>query len=48
MKELQGHGGEITDLKFSPTNPFLLASSSIDKTISLWDCIKPQQVCIIG
>lgn len=36
--ELIGHTGEITSLKFHPTNPFILASSSTDKTVRLWNC----------
>ncbi|WP_372370872.1 protein kinase [Candidatus Uabimicrobium sp. HlEnr_7] len=35
-KELQGHRGFITDLAFSPDNK-ILASSSYDKTIRLWN-----------
>ncbi|CDW71691.1 wd domain-containing protein [Stylonychia lemnae] len=48
IKELSGHGGEVTDLKFNKLDPFLLASCSTDKTIRLWDCFQMQQLCVIG
>ena len=34
---LSGHGNDITDLKFSPTNEWLLLSASKDDSIRLWN-----------
>mmetsp|Transcript_39246 Transcript_39246/g.94463 ORF Transcript_39246/g.94463 Transcript_39246/m.94463 type:complete len:528 (+) Transcript_39246:248-1831(+) len=34
---LSGHGNDITDLKFSPANEWLLLSSSKDETVRLWN-----------
>ena len=34
---LSGHGDEIYDLKFSPTNPWLLVSASKDESLRLWN-----------
>lgn len=34
---IRGHKGIVTDLKFSPFNPYLLASSSEDGTVKLWN-----------
>lgn len=34
---LSGHGNDITDLKFSPTNEFLLLSASKDESIRVWN-----------
>ena len=34
---LSGHGNDITDLKFSPANEWLLLSASKDETIRLWN-----------
>ena len=34
---IYGHKGIVTDLKFSPINPYLLASSSEDGTVKLWN-----------
>jgi WD40 repeat protein len=34
---LSGHGNDITDLKFSPTNEYYLLSSSKDESIRLWN-----------
>lgn len=34
---LSGHGNDITDLKTSPTDEWLLLSSSKDESIRLWD-----------
>lgn len=48
LGELQGHGGEITDVKFNPRVSWLLASSSSDKSIRLWNAQKRQQLSVIG
>ena len=34
---LYGHGNDVTDLKFSPMNEFLLLSASKDESIRLWN-----------
>lgn len=34
---LSGHGNDIYDLKFSPTDEWLLASASTDESIRLWN-----------
>lgn len=34
---LKGHKDSVEDLQFSPTQDFVLASCSVDKTIKLWD-----------
>lgn len=39
LKILRGHGGEILSLKFHPHNPHILASSSADKTIRIWNVL---------
>ena len=36
-KILEGHGGEISALAFSPHNPNILASGSWDNTVRIWD-----------
>jgi WD40 repeat protein len=38
---LSGHGNDITDLKFSPTNEYYLLSSSKDESIRLWNISSP-------
>ncbi|KAH8919513.1 WD40 repeat-like protein [Atractiella rhizophila] len=38
---LGGHGGEVMDLKFSPSHPHLLASCGFDNQILLWDISIP-------
>lgn len=37
---LSGHEGPVSDLAFSPTGTGLLASTSWDKTVKLWECFK--------
>lgn len=34
---IYGHKGPVTDIKFSPMNPLLLATSSEDGTVKLWN-----------
>lgn len=41
LQSLRGHHGSISSICFSPTNSNLLASSSTDSTINLWDKSKP-------
>jgi len=43
---LSGHGNDITDLKFSPTNEWLLLSSSKDESIRLWNVYKGVNVAV--
>src|SRR5687768_2327243 len=37
VRTLEGHGGSVMALSFSPREGAVLASSSRDKTIRLWD-----------
>ena len=37
LMTLSGHGNEIYDLKFSPTNEWLLLSASKDESVRLWN-----------
>ncbi|KAG8228957.1 hypothetical protein J437_LFUL007708 [Ladona fulva] len=37
QRSCYGHDKSITGLRFSPKNPFLFYSSSLDATIKLWD-----------
>eukprot|EP00956_Cyclotella_meneghiniana_P002243 scaffold2530_cov87-Cyclotella_meneghiniana.AAC.9 len=43
---LSGHGDEITDLQFSPTNEWLLLSASYDESIRLWNLQRGTNVAI--
>ncbi|KAL7536498.1 hypothetical protein ACHAXR_007203 [Thalassiosira sp. AJA248-18] len=43
---LSGHGNDITDLKFSPTNEWLLLSSSKDDSIRLWNLQRGVNVAV--
>ncbi|KAK3263538.1 hypothetical protein CYMTET_27663 [Cymbomonas tetramitiformis] len=38
VSSLEGHQMRITDLRFSPAQEPLLASSSCDKTVRIWNC----------
>ena len=33
----EAHAGDVNSLEFHPTNEFLVASGSADKTVKLWD-----------
>ena len=43
---LSGHGNDITDLKFSPANEWLLLSASKDETIRLWNLQRGVNVAV--
>jgi hypothetical protein len=43
---LSGHGNDITDLKFSPTNDWLLLSSSKDESVRLWNVLRGVNVAV--
>lgn len=43
---LSGHGNDITDLKFSPTNEWLLLSSSKDESVRLWNLQRGVNVAV--
>mmetsp|Transcript_8608 Transcript_8608/g.18385 ORF Transcript_8608/g.18385 Transcript_8608/m.18385 type:complete len:571 (+) Transcript_8608:55-1767(+) len=43
---LAGHGDEITDMKFSPTNEWLLLTSSKDESIRLWNLQRGVNVAV--
>lgn len=43
---LSGHGNDITDLKFSPANEWLLLSSSKDESIRLWNLQRGVNVAV--
>ncbi|KAL7510227.1 hypothetical protein ACHAXN_007144 [Cyclotella atomus] len=43
---LSGHGDEITDLQFSPTNEWLLLSASYDESIRLWNLQRGTNVAV--
>jgi len=43
---LSGHGDEITDMQFSPTNEWLLLSASYDESIRLWNLQRGTNVAI--
>ena len=43
---LSGHGNDVTDLKFSPTNEWLLLSASKDETIRLWNVQRGVNVAV--
>jgi len=43
---LSGHGNDVTDLKFSPTNEWLLLSSSKDESVRLWNLQRGVNVAV--
>ena len=43
---LSGHGNDLTDLKFSPANEWLLLSSSKDESIRLWNLQRGVNVAV--
>jgi len=43
---LSGHGNDITDLKFSPTNEWLLLSTSKDESVRLWNVQRGVNVAV--
>ena len=43
---LSGHGNDVTDLKFSPTNDWLLLSSSKDESVRLWNVLRGVNVAV--
>ncbi|KAL3795330.1 hypothetical protein HJC23_009503 [Cyclotella cryptica] len=43
---LSGHGDDITDLQFSPTNEWLLLSASNDESIRLWNIQRGTNVAV--
>jgi len=43
---LSGHGNDITDLKFSPSNEWLLLSASKDESIRLWNLRRGVNVAV--
>jgi WD40 repeat protein len=45
---LSGHGKDINDLKFSPTNEWLLLSASKDESIRLWNVKNAKCVAIFA
>lgn len=45
---LSGHGNDITDLKFSPTNEWLLLSSSKDESVRLWNLQRGVNVAVFS
>eukprot|EP01050_Picozoa_sp_SAG11_P017411 SAG11_NODE_2510_length_3270_cov_4.113844_1_plen_282_part_00 len=47
VSELAGHQKKVGILKWNPTSP-VLASSSIDKTVKVWDPEVGSEICSIG
>ena len=45
---LAGHGDEIYDMKFSPTNEWLLITASKDESIRLWNLSYPACIAIFA
>ena len=43
---LSGHGDEVTDMKFSPTNEWLLLTSSKDESVRLWNLQRGVNVAV--
>jgi WD40 repeat protein len=45
---LSGHGNDVTDLKFSPSDEWLLLSSSKDESVRLWNLRRGANVAIFA
>lgn len=39
IRQLSGHGGSVTFIRFSPNLPFVLASCATDSTVRIWNTV---------